>query len=38
MVAVGGKDQTHMLDTRNFYAMATDDVSTNYGDKERDWI
>lgn len=27
-----------MLDTRNFYAMAADDVSTTYGDKERGWI
>jgi len=27
-----------MLDTKNFYAMAADDFSTNYGDKERGWI
>lgn len=39
MITVEGKDQkTHMPDTRSFYVMAADDVSTNYGDKERDLI
>ena len=39
MITVESKDQkTRMPDTRSFYVMAADDVSTNYGDKERDLI